>query len=106
MAGSPESEAPVTPTPSGVASASRSRTVRPYRSPKVEDVIKEPNVPEPNVPKPKALKDERSVLRWKIAACYIVPTSTGRLRASSRACYTAFRAITLTFPFLPSLPLR
>ncbi|KFY74399.1 hypothetical protein V498_09983, partial [Pseudogymnoascus sp. VKM F-4517 (FW-2822)] len=55
---SPESEALVTPTPSSVASASRSRTVRPYRSPEVEDVIEEPDVPEPE-----ALKDERSVLR-------------------------------------------
>ncbi|OBT60543.1 hypothetical protein VE03_10054 [Pseudogymnoascus sp. 23342-1-I1] len=60
---------------------------RVYRSPKVEDVVKEPDVPKPNVPKPKALKDERSVLRWKIAARYVVPASTGRLHASSHACY-------------------
>ncbi|OBT81117.1 hypothetical protein VE02_10246 [Pseudogymnoascus sp. 03VT05] len=68
MSGSPESQAPGTPTPSGVASSvSRSRTVRLYRSPSVEDEVKDAVAPEPEAP-----KDERTV-----------PESAGRLRAGS-----------------------
>ncbi|OBT38481.1 hypothetical protein VE00_11194 [Pseudogymnoascus sp. WSF 3629] len=67
MSGSPESQAPATPVPSVVASStSRSRTVRPYRSPEVEDEAEDPEgsvVPESEAP-----KDERTVLGWKVAA--------------------------------------
>ncbi|ELR08577.1 hypothetical protein GMDG_03272 [Pseudogymnoascus destructans 20631-21] len=85
MAGSPESEAPVTPVPSGVASSpSRSRTVCPYGSPEVENAAEEPEGS--IVPEPEALKDERTVLGWKVAARCEVPESAGRLRAGSRPC--------------------
>jgi hypothetical protein len=85
MSGSPKSQAPATPVPSSVASPTpRSRTVRPYHSPEVEDEAKEPEGSV--VPESEALKDERTVLGWKVAACYEVPDSAGRLRASSRPC--------------------
>ncbi|OBT70569.1 hypothetical protein VF21_10435 [Pseudogymnoascus sp. 05NY08] len=82
MSSSPESQAPATPTPSGVASAaSQARTVRPYRSPEVEDEAEDPDVPESEAP-----KDERTVLGWKVATRCEVPESAGRLRAGSRLC--------------------
>ncbi|ELR09465.1 hypothetical protein GMDG_08695 [Pseudogymnoascus destructans 20631-21] len=85
MSGSPESQAPATPVPSGVASpTSRSRTVRLYRSPEVEGEAEEPEgsvVPESEAP-----KGERTVLGWKVAARCEVPNSAGRLRAGSRPC--------------------
>ncbi|OBT88262.1 hypothetical protein VE02_02810 [Pseudogymnoascus sp. 03VT05] len=64
MSGSPKSQAPATPTPSGV-----------------EDEAEDPDVPES-----KALKDERTVLRWKVATRCEVPKSAGRLCAGSRLC--------------------
>ncbi|ELR10619.1 hypothetical protein GMDG_04888 [Pseudogymnoascus destructans 20631-21] len=84
MSGSPELQAPATPTPSGGASAtSQARTVRPYRSPEVEveDEAEEPDIPESEAP-----KDECTVLGWKVAARCVIPESTGRLRAGSRLC--------------------
>ncbi|OAF59754.1 hypothetical protein VC83_04045 [Pseudogymnoascus destructans] len=85
MSGSPESQAPATPVPSGVASpTSRSRTVRPYRSPEVEGEAEE--LEGSVVPESEAPKGERTVLGWKVAARCEVPDSAGRLRAGSRPC--------------------
>ncbi|OBT87415.1 hypothetical protein VE02_04667 [Pseudogymnoascus sp. 03VT05] len=79
MSGSPKLQAPATPTPSGVASSTlRSCTVCLYHLPLVEDKVKDVVAP-----KPKALKDERTMLRWKVATCCVVPKSARRLRASS-----------------------
>ncbi|OBT50781.1 hypothetical protein VE04_09538 [Pseudogymnoascus sp. 24MN13] len=94
MSGSPESQAPGTPTPSGAASSvSRSRTVRPYRSPSVEDEVEDAVAPEPE-----ALKDERTVLGWKLANRCEVPESAGRLRAGSRACCVKCAHTYFNFP--------
>ncbi|OBT81082.1 hypothetical protein VE02_10388 [Pseudogymnoascus sp. 03VT05] len=79
MSSSPKSQAPSTPTPSSVASSVlRSRTVCLYRSPLVEDEVKDAVALEPEAP-----KDKHTMLRWKLANCYEVPKSTRRLRASS-----------------------
>ncbi|ELR10486.1 hypothetical protein GMDG_08740 [Pseudogymnoascus destructans 20631-21] len=85
MSGSPELESPATPTPFGpasVASTSRPRTVRPYRSPSVEDAPEE----EEEVAAQLAAKEMRTALGWKLSACRPVPESVGPLRAGSRDC--------------------
>lgn len=94
MSGSPESQAPDTPTPSGAASSvSRSRTVRPYRSPLVEDEVEDAVAPEPEAP-----KDERTVLGWKLSYRCEVPESAGRLRAGSRVCCVKCAHTYFNFP--------
>jgi hypothetical protein len=72
--------------PSSVASPTLcSCTVCLYYLPKVKDKAKEPKGSV--VPKSKALKDEHTMLRWKVATYYEVPNSMGRLYASSCLCY-------------------
>ncbi|OAF61852.1 hypothetical protein VC83_01665 [Pseudogymnoascus destructans] len=85
MSSSPESQAPATPVPSVVTSStSRSRTIRPYRSPEVEDEAED--LEGSVVPESEAPKDERTVLGWKVAARCEVPDSAGRLHAGSCPC--------------------
>ncbi|ELR10551.1 hypothetical protein GMDG_04825 [Pseudogymnoascus destructans 20631-21] len=84
MSGSPELESPATPTPFGpasIASTSRPRTVRPYRSPSVEDAPEEEEVAAQL-----AAKEMRTALGWKLSARRPVPESVGPLRAGSRDC--------------------
>ena len=107
MLGSPDREAPMTPTPFGsvtpnqrpgsVASSQRPRAIRPYRSPSVEEEVEEPELPGSSSAALK-LKEKRRVLGWKLPIRCLVPKSARVLRAGARACCVKCSHTYFNFP--------